>query len=448
MTAQIPSQQSATNPDADLLEKIRRQFDSAPYPRIPVEENPKDNTNYLYVHNLVTPYYLRTQKVTNTQGKVILDAGCGTGYKSLALALANPGAKIIGVDISPESIVFAQKRLQYHGINNVEFHVGLLEELPKLGMEFDYINCDDVLYLLPDPVAGLRGMQSVLKPEGIIRVNLHSSLQREWYYRAQNLFQFMGLMDSNPEETEIGIVRDIMKALKNDVILKKQTWNPINEEDNESILANHLLVGDKGSTIPQFFSLLQQADLEFISMVNWLRWDVMDLFKEPDDLPPFLALSLPELSTEERLHLFELLHPIHRLLDIWCGHPQPEKLLPISEWTDANWEKATIHIHPILKNPEFRTELTECVTQMRPLIISKFLSLTHEMVSIDSTMALCLVPLLEQPQPITSLIERWKQVRPINPVTLTPTDQKEAFDLVKLMLLRLEGLGYVMVEQP
>lgn len=446
MTAQIPFQSSAANSE-ELLEKIRQQFDKAPYPRIPVEQSPKGDANFLYPHNLVTPHYLRTQKVTSTDGKVILDAGCGTGYKSLTLAFANPGAKIVGVDISEESINFAQKRLQYHGIDNVEFHVALLEELPKLGMEFDYINCDDVLYLLPDMVAGLRGMQSVLKSDGTIRVNLHSSLQREWYYRAQNLFKFMGLMDNNPEESEIGVVRDIMKALKNDVELKKRTWNPINEQEDESILANHLLVGDKGSTIPEFFSLLRDADLEFVSMVYSQRWDVMDLFKEPDDLPAFLAMSLPELSQEEKLHLFELLHPIQRLLDIWCGHPQTQELLPISEWTDTEWENSTIHIHPTIKTPDFRAELTESVTNMRPLIISNFLSLGYDMVSIDSTMTLCLVPLMEQPQTMMSLVQRWQQVRPINPVTLEPISYQEAFELVKLLLLRLEGLGYVMVER-
>jgi hypothetical protein len=51
--------------------------------------------------------------------------------------------------------------------------------------------------------------------------------------------------------------------------------------------------------------MLRSADLEFINMVAWRRWDLMDLFKDADDLPPFLAMSLPEASVEERLHLSE-----------------------------------------------------------------------------------------------------------------------------------------------
>jgi protein-L-isoaspartate O-methyltransferase len=85
---------SMISPTSELLEKIRQQFDASPYPRVPLDKSPKDNISSPYIHNLVTPYYLRNQKIIEIKGKVILDAGCGTGYKSLVLAEANPGAKI------------------------------------------------------------------------------------------------------------------------------------------------------------------------------------------------------------------------------------------------------------------------------------------------------------------------------------------------------------------
>ena len=264
-------------------------------------------------------------------------------------------------------------------------------------MEFDYINCDDVRYLLPDAVSGLQAMKSVLQPEGIIRVNLHSSLQRANFFRAQNLFKFMGLMDDNPEDMEIGIVRETMNALKDGVSLKAQTWSPKYNEDEGIILANQLLVGDRGATIPEFFSLLKAANLEFINMVHWRQWDLMRLFKEPDDLPAFLGMNLPELSVEDKLNLFELFHPVHRLLDLWCGNSEQAKaFVPVEEWTDLDWGTAKVHLHPQLKTPKFREELIACVTEIRPFIISEHLSLIEEPVSIDSSMAFCLIPLLEK----------------------------------------------------
>lgn len=98
-------------PASESIEKVRQLFDNAPYPKIPLESSPKHNSALLYIHNIITPYYLRNQKVIETEGKVILDAGCGTGYKSLILAEANPGAKIVGVDISEKSIELALERL-------------------------------------------------------------------------------------------------------------------------------------------------------------------------------------------------------------------------------------------------------------------------------------------------------------------------------------------------
>ena len=67
------------NQESEILEKIRQQFNSAPFPRIPLEKSPKYNYQLLYIHNLITPYYLRNQTVIETEGKIILDAGCGTG---------------------------------------------------------------------------------------------------------------------------------------------------------------------------------------------------------------------------------------------------------------------------------------------------------------------------------------------------------------------------------
>ncbi len=435
------------NDAAALQEKIRQQFDTGPYPRTALEKSPKDDLISLYIHNLVNPYYLRNQKVIQTEGKVILDAGCGTGYKSLVLAAANAGAKIVGVDISEKSIELARQRLQYHGFDNAEFYLSSIEDLPSLGLSFDYINCDEVLYLFPDPAIGLQAMKSVLKPDGIIRANLHSSLQRTYFFRAQELFKMMGLMDENPEEVEIDLVREIMKSLKDQVELKSITWRADLETDKEKILMNYLFQGDKGYTISQMFAAIRTAELEFISMVNWRQWGLISLFKEPDNLPAFLAMSLPETTIEEQLHLFELLHPVHRLLDFWCGHPHQEQyFVPIAEWTLSQWQSAQVHLLPQLKTPQLKEALLHCITQLKPFEISQQLLIPERPVSVDSTVAACLLPLWEESQSMMSLVERWQKLRPLHPVTLEPTTQAEAMDVVINTLTTLESLGYVLLE--
>ncbi|MFM9265844.1 class I SAM-dependent methyltransferase [Tychonema sp. BBK16] len=432
----------------ELIENIRQQFDNTPYPRIPLEQSPKDNSELLYLHNLVTAYYFRNRKVINTEGKVILDAGCGTGYKSLVLALANPGAKIVGIDLSAESVKLAEQRLQYHGVANAEFYALKIEDLPSLNLEFDYINADEVLYLLPDAISGLQAMKSVLTPDGIIRTNLHSANGRAGVFRAQSAFKTMGLMDGCPGELEVEIVRETMEALQDGVALKAFTWNTDRSNDEGWIMVNYLFVGDKGCTIPEVFAMLRGADLEFISMVAWHRWELMDLFKDPDDLPPFLAMSLPEASVEERLHLFDLLHPLHRLFDFWCGNPhRAQDFVPVAEWTEAQWREARVHLHPQLRTSQIREDLMNCIDSQTPFEISRYIIVpTLAPVAIDSTMAACLLPLWEGPQSVVSLVQKWLQIRAQMAVNLEPVSEQTAFEEVKELLIRLEVFLYVLLE--
>lgn len=437
------------NQELEIIEKIRQQFDNAPYPRTPLEQSPKTDYELLYIHNLVTAYYLRNQQVIETEGKVILDAGCGSGYKSLVLAEANPGARIVGIDLSEESVKLAEQRLRYHGFDNAEFYTLALEDLPSLNLYFDYINCDEMLYLLPDISLGLKAMQSVLKPEGIIRANLHSSLQRASYYQAQEIFKSMGLMDENPQKLEIEIVRETMKALKNEVWLKAKTWSSNFESNDEEVLINFLLQGDKGFTVPEVFTSLKAANLEFVSRVTWRRWELTDLFQDPGSLPTFLEINLSEISVEDRLHLFELLHPVHRLIDFWCAHPNSaQSFVPVAEWTMADWHTARVHLHPQLKTAEVREDLIKCITSHSPFLMSCYVSLpTLSPILVESHQAAWLLPLWEGSQPVVSLVEHRLKLAPLHPVTLEPISYETAFEEVKTLLSNLEAFLYVLLEQ-
>lgn len=432
----------------EAIEKMRQHFDAAPYPRIPLDTSPKDNIKLLYLHNFLTAYYLRNQQLIDTADKVILDAGCGTGYKALALALANPGAKIVGIDLSEESVNLAIQRLQYHGIENTEFYAMSIEDLPQLGLEFDYINADEVLYLVPDHVAALQAMKAVLKPEGIIRTNLHSSLQRFTFYRAQKIFTIMGLMDEAPGELEIGLVRETAKALKNNTGFKATAWKTEFETDDERVLANLLLQGDKGFNIPQMFAALKATNLEFISMVNWQGWDVIDLFKKSEKLPKTLAERLPKFSQEEQLHLFELFHSTYRLLDFWCGHPHAAKyFVSIANWSNNNWQKAKINLHPNLNVPKVKQEIIDSITKNKTWEFSRYLPFVKEPFTyIEPTTAACLLPLFDAPQTINDLVERWQKIKAVDPVTLNPIEPEVAFQQVKQQLINLEQTGLLLVE--
>ncbi|MCU0567940.1 MAG: class I SAM-dependent methyltransferase [Oculatellaceae cyanobacterium Prado106] len=433
------------------IDKIRQQFDHAPYPRVPLDLSPQSHVSDLYLHNLVTSYYLKYRQVIQTEGKVILDAGCGSGYKSLMLAIANPGAKIVGIDLSDGSVQLARQRIQHHNLPNCEFHTLLIDDLPQLGLEFDYINCDEVLYLIPDPVAALQSFKAVLKPQGIIRANLHSAYQRADYFRAQALFKLLGLMDESPKDLEHEMVVATMNALIDTANLKMSTWSPSIANPatrDEQIAANHLLVGDRGFIIPEMFEMLRASRLEFLSMVEWRSWDIVELFKDPDNLPDLWNMSLAYASPEEKLRLFELIHPVHRLLDFWCTHDDSDNGLSVDDWSDEDWHHATVNLHPQLCTEEVRAEAVNCIEQGQGFEISRTIRVVAlGPIILDGSLTACLLPLWEGAQPIQALVDRYRQIRPVNPVTLEPVSQTDAFQAVKQCLNRLDAFLYVLLDK-
>ncbi len=444
------------NPANELREKIRQQFESEPYPSNPIDHTPEGHYLGLMMHAVATPYYLKYQTIPIAENLTILDAGCGTGYASLVLAKANPGAKIVGIDPSATSIQLAAERLRYHGINNASFHVGLIEDVPELGLQFDYINCDEVLYLLPDLSAALKALRSVLKPRGILRGNLNNKHQRAPHYRAQELFAKMGLMEDNPGEFEINLVVETLEALQPQVALRRETWPGLSQVDDyarEGVLLNYLLQGDRGYTIADLFGHLEAASFDFISMVNWRQWELLDLFADPEKLPMFWQMTLPEMTLPQRLETYELLNPVHRLMDFWAVADSSEAAdrlqpKPISDWEEPDWQNAIVHLHPVLQTASLLTSVQKSVRERQPLNFGKIVPEPDKpSLVIDANQAALLLPLWESPQRIADLVERWLKIEPIDPISLEPRSKTAVWDQVTQLLTRLELLLYILLEQ-
>lgn len=433
------------------IDSLLQQYEAAPYPEIPVDQPIQLDAATLYQHNLTTPYYLLHRRVVSLQNKVILDVGCGSGYTSLLLAIANPGAQVIGVDVSPASIAMARERLAPVQHLPIEFHVLSVEELPTLGMQFDYINCDEVLYILPDPAAALRVMKGMLKSGGILRANLHSAIQRQHFYRAQQVLSLLGVFHENAGATETNLVRDMMTAMPDWVDLKEKTWTPdvSGQVSDQMIRMNYLLQGDKGYTIPELFALLELAGLQLVDMVNRQQWNLPLLFGSLEEMPAWIGFTLPQLPYHQQLQLYELIHPIHRLLDFWCTHAetQPAGSLPL-HWYFPNLKPSDrIFLHPQLQTVTVRAALEDCIVHHRPFALEPHLPiLGAKPILLDSSLAACLLPLWDGPHTIEAIARLWQHLHPLHPCTLSPISLDNALETVSDLLETLLPDLYVMVE--
>jgi ubiquinone/menaquinone biosynthesis C-methylase UbiE len=103
-------------------------------------------------------------------GSRVLEAGCGVGAQTITLARHSPGAHIMAVDISPEFLEAARRRVATAGLANVTFHQADLFALPFGPASFDHAFVCFVLEHLPDPVGMLRRLGEALKPGGTLTV--------------------------------------------------------------------------------------------------------------------------------------------------------------------------------------------------------------------------------------------------------------------------------------
>ena len=68
-------------------------------------------------------FLLATYASGITEGKKILEIGCGSGIASLSAAAANPKNKVLGVDINPKAVECAKGNAKRNGVENAKFAV-------------------------------------------------------------------------------------------------------------------------------------------------------------------------------------------------------------------------------------------------------------------------------------------------------------------------------------
>lgn len=94
----------------------------------------------------------------------VLDVGCGPG--SLARTLVRAGHTVVGIDSDPLMIDRAQYLAQEE--RRPEFELGDVRHLRFADSSFDAALATNVLFLVPDPLVGLREMVRVMRPGGMV----------------------------------------------------------------------------------------------------------------------------------------------------------------------------------------------------------------------------------------------------------------------------------------
>jgi ubiquinone/menaquinone biosynthesis C-methylase UbiE len=102
----------------------------------------------------------------------VLDIGCAAGVE--IPLLTNQGFAVIGIDLSPTMLGFAQRR--FAGTSDVQFCRADIEQLPFASESMDHVVCLGVLEYLPGYSAALTEIKRVLRPRGLAIIAIPSRI--------------------------------------------------------------------------------------------------------------------------------------------------------------------------------------------------------------------------------------------------------------------------------
>jgi 2-polyprenyl-3-methyl-5-hydroxy-6-metoxy-1,4-benzoquinol methylase len=100
----------------------------------------------------------------------VADVGCGTGWSSIAIALAYPKAVVHGLDLDETSVAEAHRNAAQAGVaERVSFELRDAAD-PRLAGRFDLVCAFETIHDMADPVAALRAMRALRAVGGVVLV--------------------------------------------------------------------------------------------------------------------------------------------------------------------------------------------------------------------------------------------------------------------------------------
>jgi SAM-dependent methyltransferase len=130
-----------------------------------------------------------------SSGTTVLDVGCGPGTITADFATLVTPARVVALEVSEGALAVARKEIVRRGLTNVDFVIGDANALEFADDTFDVVHAHQVLQHVGDPVAALREMRRVTKPDGVIAIRDSDYAAFAWYPRLPGLDEWLALYE-------------------------------------------------------------------------------------------------------------------------------------------------------------------------------------------------------------------------------------------------------------
>ena len=154
-----------TNEVASALARTRQSYDDTPYDSKPLIRS--------HPGRMAAQAIWRGLSVPDVAEARMLEIGCASGGHLMPLAAALPGARFLGVDLSPVQIAAGEARRRRLGLDNIELRAASFEALGEADGVSDFIVCHGVYSWIPEPLRDslMSTIQARLAPQGIAMVS-------------------------------------------------------------------------------------------------------------------------------------------------------------------------------------------------------------------------------------------------------------------------------------
>ena len=279
-------------------------YDRFPFPGDPLQDGPPPGYNWRWCHRSVLAAVYGAIPPGLDQPR-ILDAGCGTGVSTDYLCHLNPGASVLGVDISEGALAVARERCQRSEasgqVTSLRQEQRSLLDLDGEG-PFDYINSVGVLHHLDQPQTGLRALADLLAPNGLLHLFLYADAGRWEIHRTQRA---LNLLDAGTGPDGLRLGRQLLETLPEGNRLARhhrERW-AVDCAADANFADMYLHPQETSYNLERLFAFIDTAGLQFAGFSNPEIWDPARLLQ--GELLE-RALALPQ---RQQWQLIEQLDP-------------------------------------------------------------------------------------------------------------------------------------------
>ena len=314
--------------------QLAAQYEAFPYPA----RDPREEARRLIVgspsHLREIDHWIFGSRRPATTPLRALVAGGGTGDGTIMLAqqmawAGRPGS-VTWLDRSGAARQVAEARAAARRLGNIRFEEGSLLELEGSGLgPFDYIDCCGVLHHLPDPLAGLKSLASVLAPGGGMGLMVYAPHGRTGVYMLQDALRLLAPTE-DPPAARIDAARRLWKQVPETAWLKRNPWLTDHISGGDAGLYDLLLnPRDVAFTVPALDALVRAAGLRIACWVEPVRYD-------PDAyLPdPRLRARTAALDPVQRAALAEAITGNMGIHIVYCV--RAGEAVPAPPWEDPD----------------------------------------------------------------------------------------------------------------